>query len=167
MYWKGTAGHRLIELSTVNCQKMSKNTEKWSFWYRSAWKKQQNIKNQWNAPTYRYVLLLVGISMGHTLVLAYSGSYTNDFLSKLSRAMRISWFGSGWRQKYAKNRLNQLSPLGTPKYRCFQEEFPERKRLYSAKTKSKEISQGRFVYIGVVYPAGEFGGPARPNKYSL
>ena len=66
-----------------------------------------------------------------------------------------------------KNELNQLSPLGTPKYRHFLEEIQKRKRLYSVKTKSNGISSGGFVYIGVVYLTGEFSGRTRLNKYSL
>ena len=165
MYGNETGEHRLVELTVANCKKMLKNARKWSFW--KVWKKQQKSKNRCNAPTYRYILLLVGVSMGHTLVHVYSWSYSNGCLSKRSSAMRISWFDSSWRQKYAKNRSNQLFPHGTPKYRCFQEECPERKRLYSVKTKSKEISQGSFVCIGVVYAPGEFDSSARPNKYSL
>ena len=165
MYGNEAGEHRLVELTVANCKKMVKNARKWSFW--KVWKQQQKSKNRGNAPTYRYILLLLGVSTGPKLVRVYSWSYMNVFLSIRSSGIRISWFDSSWRQKYAKNSSNQLSPHSTPKYRHFQEEIQKRKRLYSVKTKSKEISSGPCFCIGVVYPPGEFGGPTRPNKYSL
>jgi len=60
MYGNEAGEHRLTELAVINCKKMVKNARKWSFW--KIQKKQQNIKNWRNAPTYRYFLSLVGVS---------------------------------------------------------------------------------------------------------
>ena len=60
MYGNEAVEHRLSELAVVNCKKMVKNARKLAL--RKIQKKQHNIENRRNAPTYRYFLSLVGVS---------------------------------------------------------------------------------------------------------
>ena len=100
--WKWGSGASIIGVGSGQLQKNGEKCSKIGSSKNS--KKQQNIENRRNAPTYRYIVSLLEVSGVCNLVGVASRWYMKVVLSNWSSRIPIGWFDRGQLPKNAKNR---------------------------------------------------------------
>ena len=100
--WKWGSGASIIGVGSGQLQKNGEKCSKIGSSKNS--KKQQNIENLRNAPTYRYFLSVLGVSRLCNVVDVACRWYMKVALSKWGSRIPIWRFDRGWLSKNAKNR---------------------------------------------------------------